>query len=147
MTLVTLIYCDLCPLAPDDRHALLCRFRSLISGGGHLLLDVVSRVAFARKKETLLFAERLMDGFWSAGPYFGLLRSFRYDDDIGLDLYTIFEPERRWEVYNWLQYFSPAKLETEFADAGLRIVETLGNVCGDPYDEEAEEFAVIAVTA
>lgn len=146
--LVTLIYCDLCPLAPADRHALLCTFRDLISGGGHLLLDVVSRAAFAKKQATTLFAEQLMDGFWSAEPYFGLLRSFRYDDDdIGLDRYTIFEPERSWEVYNWLQYFSPADLETEFAAAGLRIAATFANVCGDPYDSTAEEFAVIAVVA
>ncbi len=61
--LVTLIYCDLCPLAPADRHALLCTFRDLISGGGHLLLDVVSRAAFAKKQATTLFAEQLMDGF------------------------------------------------------------------------------------
>jgi SAM-dependent methyltransferase len=146
--LVTVIYCDLCALAPADRHALLCTFRDLISGGGHLLLDVVSRVAFARKQETTLFAEQLMDGFWSAEPYFGLLRSFRYEaDHIGLDRYTIFEPGRSWEVYNWLQYFCPTDLETEFAAAGLHIVETLSNVCGDPYDEDAEEFAVIAASA
>ncbi|MFP6590159.1 MAG: hypothetical protein VCE12_06515, partial [Candidatus Latescibacterota bacterium] len=91
--------------------------------------------AFAKKQAPTLFAEQLMDGFWSAEPYFGLLRSFRYDDDyIGLDRYTISEPERSWEVYNWLQYFSPADLETECAAAGLRIVATFANVCRDPYD-------------
>ncbi len=144
--LVTLIYCDLCPLPPDSRHRLLCTFRDLIADGGHLLLDVVSLVALASKEETILFDERLLDGFWAAGPYYGVMRSFRYDDErIGLDHYTIFEPERRWEIYNWLQYFSPESLQAEFAAAGLRIIETCANVCGDPYDANGEEFAVIAV--
>jgi hypothetical protein len=142
--LVTLLYCNLCPMAPIDRHALMCTFRDLISGSGHLLFDVVSRAAFAKKQATTLFAEQLMVGFWSAEPYFGLLRSFRYDDYIGLDCYTIFEPERSWEVDNWLQHFSPTDLETEFSAAGLRIVATFANVCRDPYDSTAEEFAVVA---
>ena len=39
------------------------------------------------------------------------------------------------------------KINAKFEDAGLRIVATFANVCRDPYDSTAEEFAVIAVVA
>jgi SAM-dependent methyltransferase len=146
--LVTLIYCDFCALAPADRHKLLRTFHKLLRGGGHLVLDVVSTAAFETGQERTLFGERLLDGFWAAGPYYGLLRSFRYETEhIGLDHYTIWEPQRCWEIYNWLQYFSPDQLQHEFAAAGLRIIETCGDVCGAPYDASAEEFAIVAVAA
>jgi SAM-dependent methyltransferase len=143
--LVTLIYCDFCALPPTDRHSLLCTFRDLLAAGGHLVLDVASTSAFAARQETVLFCERLLDGFWAAGPYYGLMRTFLYDDEfIGLDRYTIWQPDQRWEVYNWMQYFTPDSLAAEFAAAGLRLVETLGDVCGSVYNPEAEEFAVVA---
>ena len=143
--LVTLIYCDFCALPPTDRHGLLCSIHDLLADGGHLVLDVASTSAFAVRQETVLFCERLLDGFWAAGPYYGLMRTFLYDDEfIGLDRYTIWQPEQRWEVYNWMQYFTPETLAAEFAAAGLRMVETIGDVCGNTYDAEAEEFAVVA---
>ena len=111
-----------------------------------MLLDASSLAAFEAKREAVLFAERLFDGFWAAGPYFGLQYSFRYEEDrVGLDHYTIFEPQRRWEVYNWLQYFDPDSLQRELAAAGLRVVELFANVCGDPYDDDAMDLAIVAV--
>ena len=47
-------------------------------------------------------------------------------------------------VYNWLQYFSPASLQKEFAEAGLCVQSSYANVAGEPFDETADEFAVIA---
>ncbi len=144
--LVTLIYQDYCALAPDDRHNLLVGFRELIADRGHLLLDAAALTAFEARHEMVLFGERFMDGFWSAGPYFGLQCSLRYEPEhVSLDHFTIFEPERRWEVYNWMQYFEPDSLQRELEAAGLRVLEVFANVCGDPYDDAAADLAMIAV--
>ena len=45
--LITLIYCDLCPLSPDQRRRLLTTFHDLLADGGSVLLDVFTLQAFA----------------------------------------------------------------------------------------------------
>lgn len=61
-----------------------------------------------------------------------------------LDKYTIIEPGRKREVYNWLQHFAPEDLEKEFVEAGFWVKELYSDVSGTPYDQESREFAVIA---
>lgn len=64
-----------------------------------------------------------------------------------LDKYTIIEPGRTRQVYNWLQYFSPENLEREFIEAGFRVKGFYADVAGTPYDRQSNEFAVIAGSA
>jgi uncharacterized damage-inducible protein DinB len=55
--------------------------------------------------------------------------------------------EKTREIYNWLQYFSPDDLEKEFNEAGFSFKGIYSNVAGAPYDQTADEFAVVAKKA
>jgi len=143
--LITMIMCDLCALGPRQRSSMLDRFRRHLQPGGTLLLDVYSLAAFAAKEETSTCARNLLDGFWSADPYFGFLNVFKYDDEkASLDKYTIVEEARMRVVYNWLQYFDPESLKRELEAGGFVMEEVLGDVAGAAYDADATEFAVVA---
>jgi cyclopropane fatty-acyl-phospholipid synthase-like methyltransferase len=142
--LITMIMCDFCALSPEQRRAMLGKFKGLLSDHGRIVLDVYSLRAFADKQEGLVCEKNQLNGFWSANPYFGFVASFKYDDEeVSLDKYTIVEENRQREIYNWLQYFSPESLEKEAYAAGLRIDELLGDVAGKPYDADSAEFAVV----
>ncbi len=142
--LVTMIMCDFCALSPRQRGHMLAKFKSLLSDRGRIVLDVYSLAAFGERQEGLICEKNQLNGFWSANPYYGFVASFRYDDEkVSLDKYTIVEEGRQREIYNWLQYFTPASLEREAHAAGLRVDELYGDVAGNPYDAGAAEFAVV----
>ena len=142
--LITIIYCDLCALSPEQRKQLLTKFYSMLKDDGAILLDVGSEKAYEKLEETVLYAHRLHDGFYSAEDYFGFMNTFKYaDEKVVLDQYTIVEEGRIWQVYNWLKYFSPETLTAEVVACGLQVVDLLGDVAGAPFDEAADEFAVI----
>lgn len=146
--LITLIFCDLCPLSPDQRRTLLQTFCRLLRDGGHILLDVATLPMLSKRQETIELGFRLDNGFWAAGDYFGLKQVFKYPAEcVSLDKYTIFEPNRIWEVFNWLQYFDRDMLAAEFASAGLKITTCYGDVAGSPFSPEKDEFAVVATKA
>ena len=143
--LATLIYCDFCALSPHQRRTLLGRIRAALAPKGRLLLDVVSLRAFEAKAEDSRIAENMMDGFWSAGDYVGVRRTWKYDDEkVILDRYGIFGTDSRKEICNWLQYFSPETLKKELEEGGFNVVATYANVAGDPYDKESDIIAVVA---
>lgn len=143
--LVIMIMCDYCALSPPQRSQMLRTFADSLASDGRLIFDVYSMTAFGQKQEQLLFEENLLDGFWSPSPYFGFLATFTYDvEHVALDKYTIVEPTRRHEVYNWMQYFSPDCLERELAEHGLIVEKVLGDVAGRSFDPSSSEFAVVA---
>lgn len=142
--LITVIMCDYCAMAPDQRGAMLEKFGRHLSTHGRIVLDVYSLNAFAEREETAIYERNFMDGFWSAQPYFGFLSTFKYDDEkVCLDKYTIIEPDRTREICNWLQYFSPQALETEVHAAGFVVEEVLRDVSGNAFDSGYTEFAVV----
>jgi SAM-dependent methyltransferase len=146
--LITMIMCDYCALAPTQRSTMLAKFRNLLSAQGRIVLDVYSLQAFDAREEGTLFEQNLMDGFWSPDPYFGFVSSFKYHaDKVSLDRYTIVEPLRTREIFNWLQYFSPESLEREVAAAGIEIETLLGDVAGKSYAATDSEFAVVMKAA
>lgn len=61
-----------------------------------------------------------------------------------LDKYTIVESKQIRTIYNWLQYFSPESLQSEFEKAGFTQQEFYGNVAGAPFAESSSEFAIVA---
>ncbi|HPQ69205.1 MAG TPA: methyltransferase domain-containing protein [bacterium] len=143
--LIIMIMCDFCALGPEQRGVLLDKFQALLKPGGRVLLDVYSLSAFAQREETTTYAADLLDGFWSAQPYFGFLNVFKYEaEKVVLDKYTIVEEARTRVVYNWLQYFDRETLAKEFAAHGLTIEAWLGDVAGAAFEETAAEYAVIA---
>lgn len=142
--LIVMIMCDYCALSPAQRRWMLGTFQTLLQPGGAILLDVYSLGAFDRREEAASYGLNLLDGFWSASPYYGFLNTFKYDaEKIVLDKYTIIEPDRTRTVYNWLQHFSPDGLAAEFEAAGFVVGERYADVAGTPFDVAADEFAVV----
>ena len=143
--LITLIMCDFCSLSPDGRRSLLDSFLAHLKPGGAVLLDAYSLRAFEAREEQATYAPHLLDGFWSAAPYFGFLNTFKYDAlNLVLDKYTIVEAQRRRVIYNWQQCFAVETLEAELEERGFVVDEILGDVAGGRFDPESHEFAVVA---
>ncbi len=143
--LILLITCDFCALSPEQRRRLLGRFNTLLKPGGRVLLDVYSHAAFERRTEEATYERNLMDGFWSPHPYFGFLNTFKYQaEQLVLDKYTIVEADRLRTILNWFQCFTPETLAVALSDSGFRVTDLYGDVAGNPFDPESEEFAVVA---
>ena len=140
-----MIMCDFCALSPGRRKRMLQKFHTMLQPGGSVLLDVYSLTAFDAYKETAVYEQNLLDGFWSPGKYYEFLNTFKYEaEKVTLDKYTIVEPERTRTVYNWLQYFDSHGLKREFEQCGFRIDEIFSDVAGSPFDATKTEFAVVA---
>jgi cyclopropane fatty-acyl-phospholipid synthase-like methyltransferase len=146
--LITLIYCDLCALSPDQRRRLLTLFAELLTDEGSLLLDVFTVAAFDARQKSSEHGHRLMGGFWAPGDYWGFADTFKYEDaKVALDKYTIVEPHQTRRIYNWLQYFSLETLAAELEQCGLQIVEKYNDVSGAPYCEGNTVISVVAQKA
>lgn len=145
--LVTLIYTDYSVLSPGQRASLLARIRKMLNPGGRLVMDVAGMGSLAKKEECTLIEDNLMYGFWAAGDYVGIQRSFVYPDErLSVDRYVIVEPSETWEIYNWFQYFSAGDLQRELVAAGFVVDEMYGNLLGEPLRENGDYIGVIART-
>ena len=143
--LILMIMCDFCALSPDQRKILLKKFHELLEKGGRVLLDVYSLPAFENRKETALYEEGLLDGFWSPEKYYGFLNTFLYQKEkVALDKYTLVDEKGMRIVYNWLQYFSPDGLKKEFEKNGFFVEKFYSDVAGRAFDPTSTEFAVLA---
>ena len=143
--LVLMIMCDFCALSPTQRKGLLSKFRKILKPSGSVLLDVYSLAAFEQKEEVAKYEVNQLNGFWSLNKYYGFLNTFKYDEEkVVLDKYTIIELDRTRKVYNWLQYFAPEDLESEFVEAGFFVKGIFSDVAGNPYNPKSGEFTVIA---
>ncbi len=143
--LILLIMCDYCALSPKQRKKLLKMFNELLYPGGSVLLDVHSLEAFNQREEKAIYEANLLDGFWSAKPYYGFLNTFVYrKEKIVLDKYTLYEEGRTRTIYNWLQYFSQESLLKELNASGFEVQGTYANVAGALFGPNTNEFAVVA---
>lgn len=146
--LVMMIMCDFCALSPTQRNGLLRKFKRILKPSGSVLLDVYSLSAFEQKEEVAIYEVNQLNGFWSPNKYYGFLNTFKYDEDkVILDKYTIIEPGRIRQVYNWLQYFAIEDLEREFVESGFFIKGIYSDVAGKHYNEKSNEFAIVANVA
>lgn len=145
MDVYTLIFCDYCGLDVEQRTSLLNRIRSSLTSGGRLVMDVYTLSAFRIFAERALIADRLWNGFWAPGEYIGLMKSFKYDaEKISLERFLLIEPDKQWEIYNWLQYFSLSSLEGELSQAGFEIEYHAGSLAGEAFSEESQLLALVA---
>jgi SAM-dependent methyltransferase len=143
--LALMIYRDYGAMAPDDRRQLLRRVRAMLAPGGAFVMDLASLAALADEEEASAYAPGLMDGFWSAEPYYGFLNTFVYPEArVSLDRYEIVEPHRTRTFCNWTQYYDPDSLADELAADGFTVAELIGDVAGSLYDPQSNEFAVVA---
>ncbi len=141
--LVTLIYCDFCPLSPVQRSTLLEKVRRSLAPDGAFVFDVHSTKALQEISEGTVLARNPMNGFWSANDCYVFQSTWIYAPDaVSLDLFTIIEQGKTWRVYNWLQHFSPESIEADLHAGGF-TVESIGGGFGAS-DETAGTFSVVA---
>ena len=143
--LITLIYCDYCALNPEQRSTLLSIIRNSLVEGGKLLLDVFTVNAYISRSESNEFSDNFIGGFWAEGDHLGVRHTWKYNKEkVILDKYDIIEPHRKWQVFNWLQYFAPEALKQEFNENGLLISNWHEDVAGKVFTEDAEIMTVVA---
>lgn len=143
--LATMIMCDYCALSPPQRAELLRRVERWLEPGGAFLFDVYSLAYYATWEEQVAYGPGLMDGFWSASPYYGFLNTMKYDTDkVVLEKYTIVQESGVSEYFNWFQHYDAPALSAEIEAAGLVVDQLVGDVAGEAFDESRPEFAVIA---
>ena len=144
---VTLIYCDFCTLSPQDRQRLLQRIKGMLKPGGTFVFDVHTTWQFAQKHEVATYGRNPMGDFWSPDDHFGFQTTFLYDEEkLALDRYLIVSRERRFAIFNWLQYFDPETISAEVTRAGLVVEKTLALTTGEPWAPDAGELAIVART-
>ncbi len=143
--LVTLIYHDYCALSPEQRAQLLTRIHAMLVPGGSFVLDVSGTGSISAMREQTTVEQDLMGGFWSESDYIGMHRTLLYPDDaVSLDHFLIIEPAETWQIYNWLQHFTPERLTHELEEAGFTVDILTGSLEGDPVLEDGAALAVIA---
>jgi len=146
--IVTLIYTDLCALSPEQRKLLLGRMRGMLNPGGQIVLDVAGIESFNQREEVTIIQDKMMEGFWAADNYVGIQRTFVYPEEyLCLDRYVIVEPGEIWQIYNWLQYFTPESIEAELQSAGLKIDEMVGDLTGVPLQPKSDFIGIVAGAA
>jgi SAM-dependent methyltransferase len=142
---VTLIYCDLCVLSPRQRSLLLKRMHHMLNPGGKIVIDVAGLGSFAQKRDETSLENRLMGGFWAAGEYVGIQRSYLYPaEHLALDRYLIVEPSESWQIFNWFQHFTPESLEAELKASGFKVDTMMDSLSGEPLKSKGEFIGVIA---
>ncbi|MBT3359923.1 MAG: methyltransferase domain-containing protein [Rhodospirillales bacterium] len=143
--LITMIYCDLCPLSPGQRQVIYQKVRHALQPGGAFLFDVMSTTAFDAREESSAFGHRFMGGFWAEGDYFAFQNTFKYDPEkLVLDQYTIVEAHRTWQVFNWLQHFSEEDIISELEQNGFDVMEIVRDFANAGGNGDGEHFGVIA---
>jgi SAM-dependent methyltransferase len=143
--LATMIMCDYCALSPQQRARLLGRVAQMLAPGGAFLFDVYSLAYFETWEEMAAYGDGMMDGFWSAAPYYGFQNTFKYEaEKVVLEKYLIVERDRSTDYFNWFQHFDVASLTAEVEAAGLAIDAFYGDVAGEPFEPSLPEFAVVA---
>ena len=143
--LILMIYCDFSVLSPTQRRKMLSKFHTFLKPGGYILLDVCSLNAFEKREEGVMYETNPKNGFWSPDKCHVFINTFKYEKEkVVLDKYTIIEANRTRTIYNWLQYYSPKALESEFVEYGFKAENFYSDVAGTPFDSESEEFAVVA---
>ena len=146
--IATLIYTDLCVLSPEQRTNLLGRMREMLNPDGRIVIDVAGMGLLSGMEESTRIEERLLDGFWAEGDYVGIQRTFVYPEEhLSLDRYLIIEPNETWQVFNWMQYFSPESLQAELRLAGFDVVKMVGELTGEPLQDGGDFIGVIASAA
>ena len=142
---ITLIYTDLCALSPEQRGILLDRMKGMLNPEGYIVIDVAGMSSFVNKEETTIIEYKLMDGFWAAGNYVGIQKTFLYPDEaVSLDHFLIIEPDNSWDIYNWFQHFTPGEIEAELLSAGFEVEEMAGDLNGTPLSPGSDLIGIIA---
>ena len=141
--LITLIYCDFCPLSPSQRSILLSKVRNALLPNGAFVFDVCSTKAFEEVSEGTVLSRNQANGFWTTNDCFVFQSTWCYPTDaVSLDLFTIVEEGKIWRIYNWLQYFSPESIQAELQAHGFKVENMSGGFGAN--DETADTITIVA---
>lgn len=120
----------------------------MINPGGRIVIDVAGVGGFAAKEELTLVEDRHMGGFWAAGDYVGIQRSFVYADELlTVDRYLIVEPDETLQIYNWFQHFTPESIEAELKQSDFKVDQMVGDLTGARLEPAGDHIGVIASLA
>lgn len=144
--LITMIWCDFSALSPQQRKALLGKFRELLTDDGAILLDVDSMTRFHKMPEKEIeYHFSPTASFMSPVAHHMFTTEFKYEQEqLLLRKETIIEANRELEILHWAQCYSLQSLQKEFADNGLEIVESYSDVAGTPPTEDSWVIAIVA---
>ena len=143
--IVFMIYGDYCALPPDLRAALLGRIRAMLAPGGVLVFDVYSPGQMAALTEGFEGGPGYGHGFWAPDDYFSFRQTHLWPDErISLEHYLVATPERQFEIFNWMQYFTPATIADELAQAGFAVEAQLEFDTGFAWQGGATPLTLIA---
>lgn len=146
--IVTMIYGDYCALAPDQRRNLLARVGAMLAPGGRFVLDVYTPGQFAALSEGFEGGHNYQHGFWSPLDYFAFKQTHLWPDEkISLERYLVATSERQFEIFNWMQYFTPEMIASEMAGAGFAVEANVEFDTGLPWMGGATPLTVIARAA
>jgi len=146
--LITMIAGDFSALSPHQSRTLLQKFRSLLSEGGSLLLDVASTRQFREATEKTECEFFPSGGYWSPAPHHVITGTYKYDSgQVLCDKYTIVEEARSFEIYTWNQCYNRPSLRQLLQENGLQTTEFLSDVAGTPFRDGTRWIAVVAVRA
>lgn len=143
--IAVLIYCDYCAQSPQNRKRLLARIHGMLNPGGHLVLDLNGPGSFDAVGDHVEIEERLMWGFFAPGDYVGIHKTDVYEDEwLSLDRFFIIEPNDCWQIFNWVQYYSPECAAAELAESGFMVNVMTGGLDGAPLAEDSRVIGVVA---
>lgn len=143
--LITIIYLDFCVLSYEQRLQLLALSSAHLKPNGKLLFDVHSARHFASADESIHFMRHGEGGFWSPNPCYEFKCTWKYEDQqLILDKRSIIESEQIKEIFIWKQCYETASLKALLHDSGFKIVDLFADVRGRSYNNNADEYAVVA---
>ena len=144
--LITMIHGDFSVLSPDQRKALLRIFRTQLSEGGKLLIEVSSMAHFREATEETCYKHFSSDEYWSAGVHHLFTSNFKYEGErVVCDKYTVIDEDRKLEIYVWVQCYSVESLKEVFEQNGLQIAECFSDVAGAPLDDDSPRIVAVAM--
>ena len=110
-----------------------------------MVLDVAGMGAYDRREEASAVERNLMGGFWSAGNYVGMQKTFKYDEyRLVLDRYAIVEPHSTWEIFNWFQHYSPKSISEELELHDFTVNQMTGGLTGEDLEDRSELIGIVA---
>lgn len=117
----------------------------MLRPNGHFVFDVFAPASFSGKKEAVLIEQNLMNGFWSERDYVGLQNTVLYPEALlSLERYMIIQETESFQIYNWLQHFTPEAITAELAQAGFEVELLAGSLTGDVLRSDSETIGIIA---
>ena len=138
---------ELNTFSDDKRDELLAKLRKALIPGGHLIFDVMTRVA--RMKYGLKngwYASNY--GFWRPDKHLVLERGFDYpEDSVWLDQYIVLDSDGVKVYNNWFHDYSLETISPVLEKAGFTAMQIWNDLTGTPYAKGGDWIAIVAKKA